>query len=236
VADICPDFSGDGKGDNGLKALAAMINPELDTSISSGEMSLLFEFQNVGSFFNSSSLTLVFHEHAEPESAGGTNYLLDPESYNAICSPMVSCSKSSITNGHLESGVGDVGLSAHTLPLGEIDVEFPLDLTLVDAQVTGDVVSGGQTGVTLINGVAAGILSKDSVEEWLGKVEEACNVPNPETFCSYVSVAKQFLPMVFDLDLLPEGAPDGFKDAASICMQFTLSPSTIVGYLPVLKK
>jgi len=72
------------------------------------------------------------------------------------------------------------------------------------------------------------VLTKDQVDALLVKLEATCKAPNPPSLCSYLGTAKAFLPMLFDLDQ----NKDGKKDAASICMDFTLAGGTITGMNP----
>jgi len=220
VGNICPDFSGDGKGDNGLKALASMINPELEKALAGGEMGILFEFLGVAT---PDDFTLVGQVGA-PESDGATAFLIEAAGYDPLCEPLITFPNSSITDGELAAGP-----SVFTLDLAALGVdEVPLVLSIGDTQITGTVTESGADGVVVTGGVLAGVLTKELVDEALATAEEACNVPEPESFCSYLSVAKQFLPMLFDLDL----DEDGIEDAASVCFVYTLDKATISGFVP----
>ena len=225
VADMCPDFSGDAKGDNGLKALASMINPELEKALTGGEMGILFEFLGVDA---TPEDFILVGQVGEPKEVDSTEFLIEAAGYDPLCEPVISFPNSSITGGELAAGP-----SIFTLDLAAMGVdEVPLVLSIGDTQISGTVTATGADGVVVESGVLAGVLTKELVEEALATAEVACDVPNPESFCSYLSVAKQFLPMLFDLDLEPAGAPDGVKDAASVCFQYTLGKATIAGYKP----
>jgi len=223
VGTLCPDFSGDGVGDNGLKALASMINPELQKAMDEGTFGILFEFNGVQDFADCPGFTLVGLT-GEPATERGDDFLIMPESYDPFCDPLISFEDSTLTGGELAAGP-----SVFTLDLAALGVdEVPLVLTIGDTQLSGTVTKD-ESGVTLVNGVLAGVLTKELIDEALAVAEEACDVPEPESFCSYLTVAKQFLPMLFDLDL----DEDGEKDAASVCFQYKLGAAKITGYIPV---
>jgi hypothetical protein len=92
--------------------------------------------------------------------------------------------------------------------------------------IKGDIVSGGPNGVTVQNGILAGVLTKELLDQALEMADQQCQ-QNPQDWCSYISTAKQLLPMLYDLDLDPN-IPG--KDAMSICFSFELGPAVITGY------
>jgi len=222
VAQICPDYSGDGKGDNGLKQVAGMANPEIQKAIAGGDMGILFEFEGVTDFTNTAAFDLNGLV-GKPVSQGSTDFEVDPAAYDPdTCEPLISFADASI-----QSGTFQAGPSVFILDLAALGVkEVPLVLKIGDAQLSGDIVSGDPNGVTVQNGILAGVLTKELIDEALAIAEEQCNVPSPPSFCSYLGVVKQFLPMMFDLDL----NGDGKKDAMSVCFQFELGPAKVTGY------
>ncbi|NOZ01299.1 MAG: hypothetical protein GXP54_05350, partial [Deltaproteobacteria bacterium] len=221
VGELCPDFSGDGKGDNGLKALASMINPELTKAIEGGDMGILFEFNGVND--DETDFTLVGLVGA-PESTGSSSFQIETAAYDPECNPLISFPNSSIISDELAAGP-----SIFTLDLAALGVqEVPLVLAIDNTQISGTVTYKGADGVEVTDGVLAGVLTKELVDQALDAAKEACNVPDPASFCSYLKLADQFLPMLFDLDL----DNDGTKDAASVCFQFTMGKATITGFKP----
>ncbi len=224
VAQICPDYSGDGKGDSGLRLVAGTINPEVQKAIAGGDMGILFEFEGVTDFVNTAAFDLNGLV-GEPEAAGSTNFLIEEEAYNPeTCEPLIAFNDAELANGTFTAGP-----SVFILDLAALGVdEVPLVLKIGDAQLSGDVTAGGPDGVTVENGILAGVITKALVEEALAIAEEQCNVPEPPSFCSYLGVAKELLPMLFDLD--QDG--DGKKDAMSVCFKYELGPAKVVGYKP----
>ncbi len=224
VGQICPDYSGDGKGDNGLRQVATMVNPEIQKAIAGGAMGILFEFEGVTDFVNTAAFDLNGLV-GEPEAAGSTNFLIEDKAYDPeTCEPLIS-----FADAELKGGTFTAGPSVFILDLAALGVnEVPLVLKIGDAQLSGDVTAGGPDGVTVQNGILAGVITKQLIEEALAIAEEQCNVPEPPSFCSYLSMAKQFLPMLFDLD--QDG--DGTKDAMSVCFKYELGPAKITGYKP----
>ncbi len=224
VAQVCPDYSGDGKGDNGLKQVADMANPEIQKAIAEGKMGILFEFEGVTDFVNTAAFDLNGLV-GEPEAAGSTNFLIEEKSYDAeTCAPLIA-----FNDAELASGTFTAGPSIFILDLAAMGVDqVPLVLQIGDAQLSGDVTAGGPDGVTVQNGILAGVITKQLIDEALAIAEEQCHVPEPPSFCSYLGVAKQFLPMLFDLD--QNG--DGETDAMSVCFKYELGPAKVTGYKP----
>jgi hypothetical protein len=220
----CPDFSGDGKGDNGLKSLASTVNPEIEKAIDAGDIGIIFEFRSVTDFANTASFMLV-GLIGEPDKADTTEYLIDQMSYkletpSGECDPLISFDSAKIASGVMSAGPSQFVLSIPVESLGGI-LAFTLDNAQVKATITDN-------GVNASGGVIAGVLTKDQVDATLAKIEAQCMV-NPTDICDYLGTAKTFLPTLFDLDQ----NKDGKKDAASICMKFTLKGGVVTGMKPV---
>ena len=218
---LCPDFSGDGKGDNGLKALASTINPELTKAIPSS-IAIILEFVGLANpTADTSSFKLVVLT-GQPTSAGATTYTIDPSSFDLAtpygeCRPLVYFDGAKISAKHLSAGPS---LFVLTFPVASLGGN--ITLTLQDTQLGTTLVDGT---VAATGGIASGILTKDQVDVILANLTTTCAAPNPPSMCSYLGTAKAFLPMLFDLDQ----NKDGKKDAASICMDFTLAGGSITG-------
>ncbi len=225
VGQICPDYSGDGKGDNGLRQVASYANPEIQKAIAQGDMGILFEFEGVTDFVNTPAFDLNGLV-GEPESEGSTNFLIEKKAYDPdTCEPLIA-----FENAELASGTFHAGPSIFILDLAALGVdEVPLVLKVGDAQLSGDVIAGGPDGVTVQNGILAGVVTKQLIDEALAIAEEQCNVQEERpAFCSYLGMAKGLLPMLFDLD--QDG--DGKKDAMSVCFKYELGPAKVTGYKP----
>jgi len=218
----CPDFSGDGKGDSALRSYASMINPEIQKAIQEGKMGVLFEFWGLTVDFVGPAVFDLNGLAGEPDPGKENGYLLDPRSYNPeTCEPLITF-PATLTEGSFRAGPSQFVLDLAALGVEEV----PLTLIIGDTTIKGDIVSGGLDGVTVQNGILAGVLTKQLLDQAIAIAEEQCQV-NPQDWCSYLSTAKQLLPMLFDLDLDP-AIPS--KDAMSVCFSFELGPATITGY------
>ena len=216
---VCPDYSGDGKGDNGLAVVASMANPELQNAIDEGKFVILFEFVDVTDFANTPDFTLNGLA-GEQMSPGPNEYLVSPEAYDETCTPIIYFEGASISSGVLQAGPSKFELM---IPVQDL----PLKFTLIDAQVTGNVIEGGPDGVVVEDGVIAGVLTKEEIENTLAVLQEQCDQADPKpSWCGYLSTAKQFINLIFDLDR--DG--DGQKDAASVCLTYTLGKAVIIGF------
>ncbi len=218
---LCPDFSGDGKGDNGLKALASTINPELTKAIPSS-IGIIFEFVGVDDPTADNAGFKLVALIGKPTATGATTYTVDQASFDLTatsgeCPPLIYFDGAKITSKALAAGPS---LFTLTLPIAALGGN--LTLTLQQTSVAASITNAN---VDATAGILAGILTKDQVDATLAKLEATCAGPNPPSLCSYLGTAKAFLPMLFDLDQ----NKDGKKDAASICMDFTLAGGTITG-------
>jgi hypothetical protein len=218
IKNSCPDFSGDGAGDNGLKSLASTINPELKKALDGGDIGILFEFRDVTDFVDTASFKLVGLIGA-PDPAVADTWLLDPMSYKidtptGDCPPLISFDGAKLASGALAAGPSQFVLS---IPLQGMLLEFTLEDAQIDATVT-------DAGVNATDGIIAGVFTKEQADALVAKLEAQCAV-EPTDICSYLGTVKAFLPMLFDLDQ----DKDGKKDAASICMKFTLKGGTVTG-------
>jgi hypothetical protein len=229
----CIDFTGDGKGDSGLLAIAKMANPEIKKAIDKGDFGIIFEFQAVTDFSNTASFTLAGLA-GEPTAAGATTYLVDKGAYGPDCKALIKFEDASITSGELEVEPSNFVLA---LPIQDI----PLSFTLENAQAGATITKGSADGVDATDGVLAGVLTKDQVNAALAIAEQQCNgTPKPD-WCSYIGTAKTFLPLLFDLRQLGGGKYEacgknsdcqkaGNKpDAASVCVLFTLKAGKVTG-------
>jgi hypothetical protein len=219
----CPDYSGDGKGDNGLKSIASTINNEMKKLVEGNHCGVLFEFRAVTDFASTPSFTLAILG-GQDDPVGGDACLVRPQSYSVLtpageCDALVAFDSASITSGALSVTASTIVYTNALYAAGGV-VSFVIDDARVKATITDD-------GVNATGGVIAGVLTKDQVDVFIAKLEAQCMV-EPTDICSYLGTVKAFMPMLFDLDL--DG--DGKKDAASMCWQFKLEAASITGLLP----
>ena len=221
---LCPDFSGDGKGDNGLKALASTINPELTKAIP-GSIGILFELVGVDDPTADNPGFQLVALIGKPDAADPTKWDVDPASFDPAtpsgeCRPLIFFDGARIASHQLTAGPS---LFSLTVPVASLGGD--LSLTFEQTHVVADLTDGT---VAATRGILSGILTKNQVDAALAKLQITCAKPNPPSGCTYLATSKSFLPMLFDLDQ----NQDGKKDAASLCFFFTLQAATIVGLVP----
>ncbi|MBM4395197.1 MAG: hypothetical protein FJ087_05860 [Deltaproteobacteria bacterium] len=215
----CFDYTGDGKGDNGLASLASLggmgfdINALIQQGIDSGTLSMLFDFDGVKDFVNAPAFPL---SGLRGRPSGGT-WLLDPDSYDGNCTPLIGFQNATIKSKALAAGPGFFIL---VMPLGGGTMSFALDR----ARMSGTVTSGGAAGVALASGVIGGLLSQDALDAALSGAQGQCDGPNQPAFCQYLDFVPMFLQMDIDTD------NDGVADSMAVCFEVTLSPATVSGY------
>ena len=221
VVGSCSDYSGDGKGDNGLKALASTANPELSKAVAGGSFVALFEFKGVTDFYNSGPFTLNGLTGV-PQAAGSIAYLVDPVSYDGTCAA-VDHFAAVISSGKLTGTATamTVGAAANV----SSSAPFMLVMHMTNVMLRAQVVDSKGT---MTNGFVSGVWSKVEMDAMVASSEAQCQADPTASVCNYIGTMKSFLPMLLDLDL----DKDGVKDAASICMQFTTVPASIAGMKP----
>jgi hypothetical protein len=216
----CPDYSGDGVGDNGWKSFATTFNPEIQKALGAGELALVLEFQDVTDFNDTESFELA-GLYGKPETPGGGTYLIDPLSYTATApssayEPRFAFTGARISGGVLSAGPATVTVTIAAAPLGVGSMVF--EQVLVTASITDD-------GVTATDGVISGVYTKAQYDAAMAKIYEHCAAHPDEGACSYLHIATEGPGFPFDLDL----DKNGKKDASSLCFRFTLKAGTIVG-------
>ena len=218
----CIDFSGDGKGDSALRSYASMLNPEIQKALQGGNVGVLFEFLGLTNDFVGPAQFDLNGLAGEPDPNTQGGYLVDAKSYNPdTCEPIITF-PATLTQGSFQAGPSEFILDLAALGVKEV----PLTVTIGNTTIKGDIVSGGPDGVTVQNGILAGVLTKELLDQALAIAEQQCQ-QNPQDWCSYISTAKQLLPMLYDLDLDPN-IPG--KDALSVCLSFELGPAKITDY------
>lgn len=217
-ATICPDFSGDGVGDNAVAPFADVVNGELQDTINKRFYGAVAEFIGVEDWTNQDSFTInVFAAGTEdPES---TALYANPLWYNpAICTPWIHAQDAKIDGGTLEVPPHDYFASATWRGM-------MAEGTVKMAQLTGTVASTGG-GVTLTGGVLAGVVTKADIDAAILVVQARCaDEEDRPSFCDNLGIL-DVVEGIYDLDL--DG--DTVKDAASVCVKFTMGPATILGY------
>ena len=216
----CFDYSGDGKGDNGPRALATTINPEI-AKAALGELGIL-EFQGVTDFANTPAFTLaLLLAKAVPGGEGA--YQIDPASFDLTAlsgeyPPLYAFQGATIVSGALLAEASEIDVPYQVKSLG-LWMTFPLR----DVRLTATIPTGGLAGTS---GVLGFYVTKADIDKNLASLEAACAASTaypPE--CHAPIGEKPILPLLIDMDL--DG--DGKKDAMSVCFEFTLVAGTIAG-------
>jgi hypothetical protein len=228
----CPDYSGDGDGDNGQKSMASSSNPYLKKLVEDGGLTIVLEFRGTAGFEDSGAFELARLEGAVVPDAGD-RYRVDFDSYaldqaTGECSPRFVFEDATIVSGRLTARASKpmplLPLVLPALLAGPDTLTSDVYPLMEDARLEAILTDDGATAS---DGVIAGIWSKTALDAWLAELDSRCR-EEPSASCSYLGTTKAFLALMFDLDL----DKDGKKDAASVCARFTLKPGTIVGLKP----
>ncbi len=217
-AEICPDFSGDGVGDNAMAPFAQTVNALLQETINKRFYGAVAEFVGVEDWTNQDSFTLNLFA-AGTEDPESTALYANPLWYNpAICTPWIHARDARIAEGVLTVPPHDYFASATWRGiLAEGTVKM--------AQMTGTVAST-EGGVTLTGGVLAGVVTKADIDKAILVLEAQCEGEGDlPKFCENIGLL-EVVDGIYDLDL----DNDSELDAASVCVKFTLGPATILGY------
>jgi hypothetical protein len=121
-----------------------------------------------------------------------------------------------------------------------------IDATLIQAKLKGTIANGdAATGFELTGGVLSGVLTKEQLQSAIDKLQATCDAApaaSKPDFCSYLTVAKSAMALLFDLHQVK--AEDGTLtfiakskenpgDAASVCLTYGLSKAKVIGFEPV---
>ncbi len=244
VKATCFDYTGDGLGDNGLKGLAGQINGPLADAVNGGDLSFLFEMVGVTNFVNAPAFrwnALSGRSTATPPATSGDFYVEEGSYDTATCLPKMYFDPTTISGGRLAGGP-----AGFHLPF-PISADVTVELNLLQAKVEGTVTNGSTTtGYAMNSGVLSGVLTKADLQTALDTLQAQCDAA-PATdkpdFCSYLTVAKSAMALLFDMHQVidPETGALTFipkskenpGDAASVCLTFSLSKAKIVGWAPV---
>jgi hypothetical protein len=216
----CVDYSGNGSGDNGLKALASTINPEIAKAAGPGELGIV-EFRGATDLADMPSFTLVVLLGRLSEDGSGS-YLIDPASFDLAtpsgeCRPLYAFDGAKIVSGKVSAGPGEF-----TLPFPAAWLGWEFSLPVQQAQVSATLTDGQ---VEAASGVLGFYVTKEAIDSALVILEQVClTSPDPPPVCTPIGQVS-LLSKLLDLDL----NKDGKKDAASVCFRFTLTSGTIAG-------
>ncbi len=150
----CPDFSGDGVGDNGLVKLAPTLNPELANAIPSS-LAILFEFVGVDDPTADNPAFKLVVLMGKPTAPGATTYQVDPTSYDLTtlsgeCRPLIFFDGAKIAHKGLTAGPSLLSLTVPVQELGG-SVSATIQQTRLSATLTdGSVAATGPDPVEVV--------------------------------------------------------------------------------------
>jgi hypothetical protein len=209
--------------DNSMSKFAGIANPEIEKAMQKGEIALLFE--HVAGNFNGVPYTVNMFA-AKP--ANDTcdimfdvcDYLVDPNSMDAKCNPVVFYDNFTAQNGSFHAG-GPTAVFPFDLNLGAISITA----TLYYAQMMGTYTTEAGK-LKEIDGVLGGAVSKPAIIEII-------NTLPPETWESSPLTKDQILNLI-NILLVPDMDinGDGTKEGASLGLKFHGIPGHIVGLKP----
>ena len=219
IAAKCPDRTGDGAGDDALAAFADVLNPLLKQELDKGWYGAVAEFVGVTDFLGAPPFPLNVLA-AGTDVYAGTDRWVRPASYDpATCAPRIRFDGATLAAGVLAAGPasfqGTVAFPGLAVPAAVQDVVVSGRVTVVPA------------GLAVTDGVLAGVVTRASILAMVPALQAACGVLPAPAWCPQLA-ALTLVPAAFDLDL--DG--DGIKDAASLCVQFTMAPVAILGLSP----
>ena len=232
----CFDYTGDGLGDNGFKAVAGQVNGPLADWIANGSLSILFELAKVTDFTDTASFQLNILQGTSTSTPPATSGDFDVQEASYVtdnCQPVYSFAGASITGGVLATGPRQFQLS---IP---IQTDLVIDATLIQVQVKGTITNGADAdGFEMTDGVLSGVLTQQQIDTAIAKLQASCDAAPAAakpSFCAYLKAQPDF--SWYDLHQNGDGTfsaktKDLPGDALSVCLAFTLSKAKVVGFAP----
>ena len=236
VKATCFDYTGDGIGDNGFKAMAGQFNGPLFDAIGNGSLVLLFELAGVTDFDNTASFQLnglLGASTTTPPATTGDFQVQEASYITGNCQPRYLLGGASIMARALAAGPSELHLS---IPI-EADLIF--DASLIQVKAKGTLNPGaGADGVEMTDGVLSGVLTQQQWDSAIARLQAACDAAPAAakpSFCSYLNAQPDF--SWYDLHVNGDGTfsaktKDLPGDALSVCFSFTLSKARVVGFAP----
>ncbi|NOZ02852.1 MAG: hypothetical protein GXP54_13345 [Deltaproteobacteria bacterium] len=208
--------------DNSLGPLASLGNDAIVDSMTKGSIMILLEHRKlktdgtpyqiavyVGKGLDSSNPDCDYQNET-------CAYLIDAQSLDPDCQPVVSLDNATIVNDVLTAG-GKGYTFPFDLPiLGDVSLHVDLYYATIKADVT---MEGGK--VATMTGILAGAVPKEQLKTAIEALPDDTQLPMP----------KDQIIQLLDLLVQPDidGDEDGVKESASIGIQFTAIAGTISG-------
>ncbi len=237
VQTTCFDYTGDGKGDSGLKGTAAQVNGPLADAIATGQLAILIELAGVTDFTSTTSFQvngLMGTSTATAPATSGDFYVQESSYDTGLCIPAIYFTGASIIAGVLYAGPAQFQL---TVP---IETDLSIDVPILQAKLKGTIQPGATAdGFALEGGVLSGVITKAALDTAYAKAQAYCDASpaaSKPTWCVTVSS----VPIAFTWFDLHQNGDGTFSaktkdlpgDAMSVCMTFTAAPARIVGFPP----
>ncbi|MBM4342223.1 MAG: hypothetical protein FJ100_02465 [Deltaproteobacteria bacterium] len=232
------DLDGDGKPNNALSAaLAAFLtqaNGPLEKSVKDGTIVIAMESSNYKNDGTEFGLNMLIGDVEESNktcdlvsATANCKYTVKPDSYDPkattpACPPVISFPNMKNKDGQL-SGGGPKQIFQFTLPI----TTFALTLKITQAQLQGEV-AGTATWDNTKKGLICGALAKKDIEEAIDAVPD-------EQFASLggKGVIKGMIGSMLKTDIDADG--DGFKESASVAIQWESVKGQVTGLTPPKK-
>lgn len=227
----CFDFTGDGKGDNGIRSQCRQVVPD-----PGGEepkpMAFVLELEGTQPLADTGLFVLNVLPVVLPED-GMTTYddlLVTMGAYDhRSCLAHARFGDAKIEAGVLTAGPASIWVE--TAAFAGRSIRF----RLVDARVRGAIVPGGDlNGYELADGVFTAVLTQQAFEAGVYELQVVCDTttPTPE-WCQYMPTLQAVMNLA-DLHQNGDGTYSGRSadlsaDALSLCWTFRLVKAKIVG-------
>ena len=207
--------------DNALGPIASLGNADIQKSLDRGQVIALFEYKNFRTDGQPFSLGVLVGKRLDPSNPNcdfqtqQCQFIVDKNSYNEDCNPLVSFSNARVIGNKLVAG-GKNYVFPFRLP---ITAGLQLEITLYFARIEAEITIQGST-ITQLTGVLGGAVPKQQI------IDAVMAVPDDQ-----LPLPKDTIIGMIDALIQPDidGDGDGKKESASIGIQITAIPATITG-------
>lgn len=208
--------------DNSLGPLASLGNEAIQDSMTGGDIIILLEHRDFQIDGTPYSIAVYVGKDLDPSNPGcdvqaeTCAYLVDEDSLDADCNPLVSLDNAVYSNGKLTAGGAGYTFPFDLPILGDVSLHVDLFYATIKADVT---LSGNQ--ITAMDGILGGAVPKAQLKTAIESLPPDTDLPLP----------KEQIITLLDLLVQPDidGDGDGVKESASIGIHFTAIAGTISG-------
>ncbi|MBL6974530.1 MAG: hypothetical protein ISR64_02250 [Deltaproteobacteria bacterium] len=208
--------------DNSLGPLSSLGNDAIQESMADGDIIILMEHRDFHIDGTPYSIAVYVGKDLDPSNPAcdvqtqTCAYLVDNESLNVDCNPLVSLDNAVYSNGKLTAGGAGYTFPFDLPILGDVSLHVDLFYATIHANVT---LSGNK--VTAMDGILGGAVPKAQLKAAIESLPPDTDLPLP----------KEQIITLLDLLVQPDidGDGDGVKESASIGIHFTAIAGTISG-------